>query len=67
MGISCAPDIAQDAMEKVLHELIEEIEVYIDDVAVFSQTWEEHLLVLEKVLDKLQQAGFTINPLKCEW
>ena len=67
MGVKQTPDFAQQIMEEVLRD-IPEIEAYIDDVGVFGDsTFEQHLEVLDKVLSRLQDANFTINPLKCEW
>jgi TusA-related sulfurtransferase len=66
MGVSCSPDISQEIMETVLQD-IENVDVYLDDVTAFSNSWEEHLELLDKVLSRLQDAGFTINPAKCEW
>ena len=67
MGVSASPDIAQEIMERVLAEVLEEIEVYIDDIAMFSDDWDSHLRLLDKVLTILQDKGFAVNPLKCEW
>ena len=41
--------------------------VTIDDIGVFNTNWEQHIVVLGDVLQRLEQNGFTINPLKCEW
>ena len=41
--------------------------MYIDDIACFSQDYDQHMTLLDTVLSKLQNAGFTVNPLKCEW
>ena len=60
-GISQSPDIAQELIEKTL-EGIEGIECYIDDVAIFSDTWDSHLETLNKVLERLQSHGHAINP-----
>jgi hypothetical protein len=46
---------------------IEECDVYIDDIGCFDPSWDSHLKTLDRVLTHLQNNGFTINPLKCEW
>ena len=65
MGISEAPDIAQEIMEDVVRDC--DCEVYIDDIGVFGKTWDDHLNKLKLILTTLQDTGFTINPLKYEW
>ena len=66
MGVSQSPDIAQQIMEEVLRG-IDGVECYIDDLAIFSNNWEDHKRIVKEVLTRLQDAGFTINPRKCEW
>ena len=66
MGVSQSPDIAQEIMEKTLRA-IEDIECYIDDIGIFSKTWEEHLNTLNEVCKRLEDKGFTVNPLKCQF
>ena len=66
MGLKCSPDIAQSVMEEVMRGL-DETDTYIDDIGVFSNNYESHLKSLQTVLTRLQDNGFTINPLKCEW
>ncbi len=66
MGISQSPDIAQEKMEKIFRNF-EDVEVYIDDVGCFSDSWEAHLKLLDRVLTTLQDYNFTVNPSKCEW
>ena len=46
---------------------IEECDVYIDDVGIFTNIWEYHIKSLDVILQRLHDNGFTINPLKCEW
>ena len=67
MGLKCAPDIAQETMEQILSDLQEDTEIYIDDIGAFSPNWDHHIQLLDKVCKKLQDNGFTVNPLKCEW
>ena len=64
MGVSPAPDIAQQIMEQVLASFLEKIEVYMDDIAAFSNDWEFHLVLLEKLLMLLQEHWFIVNPAK---
>ena len=66
MGISQSPDIAQEVMERVLRD-IEDIEVYIEDIAIFTDSFESQIEVLDKVLNRLNEKHFIINPRKCEF
>ncbi|GFY34402.1 hypothetical protein TNCV_3978621 [Trichonephila clavipes] len=38
---------------------------YIDDIAIFSKNWEEHILHLDTILTKLSELNFTVNLKKC--
>jgi hypothetical protein len=66
MGICLSTDIAQEIMETVLQD-IEEVEIYLDDIGIFNDDWDSHLRTIQKVLTRLQENGFSINPLKCQW
>ena len=39
--------------------------VFVDDVVVYSKTWEEHLRDVEQVLQKFKECGITLNLKKC--
>ena len=41
--------------------------VYIDDIIIFSKTFEEHLVDIKNVLKSLLIAGLKIKPTKCEF
>ncbi len=44
---------------------IEEADSFIDDIMVFTETWERHLEVLTELFDRLSNAGLTVKPSKC--
>lgn len=52
MGLKVSPDIAQNIMEQVLQN-IPGVEVYIDDIAIFSVDWSQHLNTICLVLQYL--------------
>ena len=66
-GLRNGPAVFQRMMDKVLHADQDISRVYIDDIAVFSSTWEEHCADLSRVLNRLRQAGLTANVSKCQW
>jgi hypothetical protein len=66
MGLKCSPDFVHEVMDNIFRDVVE-VEVYIDDIGIFSDSWEQHLAVLCIVIQKLQENGFTVNPLKCKW
>ena len=39
--------------------------VYIDDIVVYSKSFEEHIVHLDKVLGAIERAGITLSPTKC--
>ena len=63
-GLKGAPATFQRLMDQVLRGLSGFAAAYLDDVIIFSTTWEEHLAHLEKVLNQLKEAGLTAKP-KC--
>lgn len=53
-------------MDHVLSGLSDFALPYLDDVAVFSDTWDEHIQHLIVVFDRLRKAGLTVRPEKCQ-
>jgi transposase InsO family protein len=66
MGVSQAPDLCQEIMESIFNDMAE-VEVFLDDIGIFSNDFVTHMRTIRKVLGRLQDNGFTVNPLKCEW
>src|SRR6266511_4585820 len=67
-GLKGAPATFQRLMTKVLGPyLYDFVMVYLDDIIIFSQTMEEHLQHMRKVLEALRQAGLKLKLEKCEF
>ena len=54
-------------MDRLLEGLGKFAGVYLDDLVVFSQSWEEHLKHLEAVCTRLKESGLTAKPKKCQF
>ncbi|KAJ1184471.1 hypothetical protein NDU88_001277 [Pleurodeles waltl] len=65
-GLKNAPATFQWLVNGVLAGKDAYSAAYLDDIAVYSSSWEEHLLHLEEVLQAPQQAGLTIKASKCQ-
>ena len=67
-GLSNAPATFQRLMEKVLMGLQwQKCLVYLDDIIVFGRDFDETLVNLECVMERLKQAGLKLKPSKCRW
>ncbi len=54
-------------INRVLGDCQEFAGCYIDDVVVYSKTWEEHLCHVRTVLEKLQEANLTLKCQNCQF
>ncbi|XP_072182172.1 uncharacterized protein [Diadema setosum] len=65
-GMKNSPATFQRMMNRVIagHD---NCVVYIDDVLVFSNTWEEHVAHLRELFQRLSHAGLVVNLAKCEF
>ena len=53
-------------MDYVLREYLWKfVVVYLDDINIFSNTFDEHLEYLRKIFNKLRQANLKLQPEKC--
>jgi len=67
-GLKNAPAAFQRAIHHVLRKHIGKIcVVYIDDILIFSRSFEEHLLHVSMVLEALREANLQIKADKCTW
>lgn len=60
-----APAMFQRIMDSVLAGTDSFPAAYLDDIVVYSTTWEEHLHHLGKVLQRIERPGLTVHPRKC--
>ena len=66
-GLANAPATFERMMEQVLSGLHWEISlINIDDIIVFSRTFEEHLVRLHQVLSRIKEANLKLSPSKCK-
>ena len=65
-GMKNAPATFQRMMNQCL-EGLPGVEVYVDDIVVYSDTWKEHVCRLKAVLDRLKVANLTVNLGKSEF
>ena len=41
------------------------VDSFVDDMWIFTETWKDHMTSLRQVLDRLRSAKFTVKPSKC--
>ncbi|CAM5118822.1 unnamed protein product [Eretmochelys imbricata] len=65
-GLRNAPAIFQRLVDGLLAGLGEYAIAYLDDVAIFLDSWAEHLEHLQKVFERIREAGLTVKAKKCQ-
>ncbi|MBW0499018.1 hypothetical protein O181_038733 [Austropuccinia psidii MF-1] len=68
-GIKNAPAHFQRMMDTIFQEEILEgwIIVYIDDILIYSETWEDHVKYIDRVLSKFTPINMKISLKKCNF
>ena len=66
MGLKNSPPTFQKVMSNTLQACRQFALVYLDDIIVFSKSYEEHLSHLRQVFMALSEKNFVLNPPKCE-
>jgi transposase InsO family protein len=66
-GISTAPSIFQECMSRLLNGANDHACSYLDDILVFSKTFEEHLVHLQDIFDRIRNAKFKLKKSKCDF
>ncbi|GFV67681.1 retrovirus-related Pol polyprotein from transposon 17.6 [Trichonephila clavipes] len=66
-GLKNAPYFFSKLMAELLNGLEDFVVPYLDDIAIFSDTWESHLKHVETVLQRIKRSKLTIKPSKCKF
>ena len=66
-GLQGAPATFQRLMDSVLRGLEGFSAAYMDDVIIYSETWEDHLRHIDQVLRRIRKAGLTLKMRKCQF
>jgi hypothetical protein len=67
-GLRNGPSIFQRMMQSILAPYLWIFAlVYIDDIVIYSKSYEEHLVHLDKVLQACSEANLTLAPKKCHF
>ena len=64
-GVHGAPATFQRMMDQLLRPHQDYAAAYIDDIIIYSPSWDIHVRQLRAVLGELRKAGLTANPAKC--
>ncbi|GFS83519.1 retrovirus-related Pol polyprotein from transposon 297 [Trichonephila clavipes] len=66
-GLKNAPYFFSKLMAELLNGLEDFVVPYLDDIPIFSDTWESHIKHMETVLQRIKRAKLTIRPSKCKF
>ena len=66
-GLRNAPATFSRLVSKLLHGCETFCVAYLDDLLIFSETWEDHVKHLEMIFGKVRDAGLTLKLSKCEF
>ena len=66
-GLCNAPATFQRLMERCMGDLnLRDCLIYLDDIIIFSSTFDEHMERLQAVFERLQEHNLKLKPSKCE-
>ncbi|XP_033730000.1 uncharacterized protein LOC117319277 [Pecten maximus] len=63
-GLVNAPATFSRLMRKLLRGM-DHLDNFIDDIIIYTDTWEKHMDVLSELFSRLRNAGLTARPTKC--
>ena len=66
-GLQGAPATFQRLMDHLINGMDSFAAAYLDDIVIYSSTWEEHLAHIRAVFESLREAGLTVKSQKCQF
>jgi transposase InsO family protein len=67
-GLANAPATFQNMMNEVFRDMIDMgVVIYLDDILIYSESEDDHVELVKKVLARLQEHQLAIAPEKCDW
>lgn len=67
-GLSTGAAVLSGILDRVFSDLkFEFVYHYLDDLVIFSESFEEHIVHVREVLQRLRKAGFTVKPSKVKF
>ena len=66
-GLSTSPAALQTVLLNVFSSKRPHLKLYMDDICVATETWSEHLLAIEQMLQTLEKNCLTANGAKCQF
>ena len=66
-GLKSAGNTFIRAVTQILQPIKDFTDSFVDDMAVLSQTWEEHLCHLDLYLQRIKESGLTLGLKKCSF
>ncbi|PVD27017.1 hypothetical protein C0Q70_12167 [Pomacea canaliculata] len=65
-GLKTAEAVFSRAMSRLLQPLgRSDVDNFIDDILIATETWEQHVEAMEAVLSRLDEANISARPSKC--
>ena len=66
-GLSGAPSTFQQMMDSLIKDIHDFAAAYLDNLIIFSNTWEDHMQHLRTILQQLRRVNLTVKPQKCQF
>ena len=67
-GLARAPATFQNIMDELFRDLIDlGVVIYLNDILIYSENEQDHVALVKRVLERLQEHQLALAPNKCEW